>query len=82
MLNFELFVKPVSVHQPELRTCHQTIHFQNKYVMTAGSVAIASCFGYMYYMRVQARKSGGGETYIALTETGEEVLAPKKSKWD
>lgn len=50
--------------------------------MAAGSVAVASCFGYIYYMRVKAKESTVGETYVAVTETGDEVLIAKKSKWD
>lgn len=50
--------------------------------MAAGGIAITSCFGYIYYMRMKATQSSEGETYVAVTESGEEHLVPKKSKWD
>lgn len=50
--------------------------------MAAGAIACASSFGYIYYMRLKAKESTVGETYVALTETGDEVLIPTKSKWD
>lgn len=50
--------------------------------MAVGAIAVLSSFGYIYDMRRKAKESAVGETYVAVTETGDEILVPKKSKWD
>ena len=53
--------------------------FQNKYMIFFGSVAFASCIGYIMYMRQTALKD---KKYVVLDEQDRLVMKEKKSRWD
>ena len=53
--------------------------FQNKYMIFFGSVAFASCVGYIMYMRHTALKE---KKYVVLNQQDQLVMKEKKSRWE
>jgi len=51
----------------------------NKYVMGLGLTAITGCVAYLLYMRSQVDDK---KVYTAISETGEQTLTVRKSRWD
>ncbi|XP_075213989.1 small integral membrane protein 8 [Lycorma delicatula] len=51
----------------------------NKMIMAAGLLTMGLCSGYIFYMR---KKYEGMGYYSAVSENGNELYLPKKSKWD
>ena len=93
-LNFELYVKPVSIETtiisyrvrdmiilPKNRSQverHEFI-FQNKYMMWFGAITFTSCVSYIFYMKYQHKNE---KVYTAMDDNDQLVLRKKRSGWD
>ena len=94
-LNFELYVKPVSIeyvlsfhsvgnisiiYQVPLSKClSHAIIFQNKFMMWFGAITFTSCISYIVYMKYQHKHE---KVYTALDDNDQLVLRKKRSGWD